>query len=71
MNLVFKADLDGEREVFVVCPQLDWFVKSEPSAAVCVTEVRNNGDQHQSIVTKDRLENIQLASHDDSFYRLY
>jgi len=61
MNIILRAMLDGERQVFINCGNhnLDWFVKSDPESTVCVVTVEDNGDNHQSLVAKSRLSDIR------------
>ena len=66
MNIILRALLDGEREVFINCGNhnLDWFVKSDPESTVCVVTVEENGDEHQSLVAKSRLSQITPSGED-------
>jgi|GEM_PF-3722206 len=66
MNMILRALLDGEREVFINCGNhnLDWFVKSDPESTVCVVTVEENGDEHQSLVAKSRLSDIRPDTED-------
>jgi len=60
MKIILKALLDDEHEVYLACGEnLDWFVKSDAEAAVCVVHVEENGDNHQSLVAKSRLSDIR------------
>jgi hypothetical protein len=60
MTIILRAMLDDEQEVFINCGyNLDWLVKSDAEAAVCVVHVEENGDNHQSLVAKSRLSDIR------------
>jgi len=65
MNMILRALLDDEQEVFINCgDNLDWFLERDRDAVVCVVTVEENGDNHQSLVAKSRLSDIRPDTED-------